>query len=188
MNIFYLDKDPALAARYHHNAHVVKMILETAQLLCTAHRLIDGEQYTELSKNGRKVKRWKLDNEHLEPNLYKATHVNHPSSIWARQTNNNYIWLYVLFIELCKEYTHRYGKIHKCQTLFTDVLCLAPEAIPTGHLTPMPQAMPDKYKSLDPVQGYRNYYIAEKLTQSKYTKRDWPEWIPNEKIPLEYRI
>jgi hypothetical protein len=176
MNIFFLDKDPQLAAEYHHDKHVVKMILETAQLLSTAHRVIDGEQYIDQS-TGRKIKRWKMNDEFMEDRLYKATHINHPSNVWARECHENYQWLYKLFVCLCHEYTHRYGKVHATCTKLAVVLSQSPRNIKHGEMTKMPQAMPDEYRTEDSVQAYRNYYIGAKKTQSKYTKRSEPSWL-----------
>jgi hypothetical protein len=176
MNIFFLDKDPGVAAEYHHDKHVVKMILETAQLLSTAHRVIDGDQYIDQS-TGRKIKRWKMNNEFMEERLYKATHINHPSNVWARTSKDNYMWLYRLFVSLCHEYTHRYGKVHATCTKLAVILSQAPRNIPNNGMTNMPQAMPDEYKVEDSVQAYRNYYIGAKKQQSKYTKRDVPSWL-----------
>ena len=116
MNIFYLDRDVTKCAEYHNDKHVVKMILEYAQLLSTAHRVLDGKEYIDAS-SGRKIKRWRLEDTSLEGCLYKATHVNHPSAVWVRQSNNNYNWLVCLFQSLLSEYTHRYGKIHSCDRL-----------------------------------------------------------------------
>lgn len=176
MNIFFLDKDPQLAAEYHHDKHVVKMILETAQLLSTAHRVIDGEQYIDQS-TGRKIKRWQMGDRFMEDRLYKATHVNHPSAVWTRESLDNYEWLYKLFIHLCNEYTHRYGKTHATYSKLHDVLSQTPQNIPNVGLTKMPQAMPDEYKDDDSVKAYRQYYCGAKKNQSKYTNRDAPIWL-----------
>ena len=111
MNIFYLDADVTECAKAHNDKHTVKMIVEYAQLMSTAHRMLDGELYYDKSKNGRKVARYKLP-DHREEHMYKACHFNHPSAVWTRQSNNNYNWLYCLWVELCKEYTYRYGKKH----------------------------------------------------------------------------
>jgi len=176
MNLFYLDENPETAAKMHHDKHVVKMILETAQLLSTAHRVLDGELWHDQSKNGRKIKRWKL-NGSLENILYKATHVNHPSNIWVRECKENYIWAYRLFVALCSEYTHRYGKVHLTETKLKEFLNTPPSNIENKPLTKMPQAMPDVYKDEDSVKAYRNYYITEKKGQSKYTNRETPFWL-----------
>lgn len=176
MNIFFLDEDPQLAAEYHHDKHVVKMILETAQLLSTAHRVINGEQYIDQS-TGRKIKRWKMNDNFMEDRLYKATHMNHPSNVWARESKDNYMWLYKLFVCLCHEYTHRYGKVHATCKKLAVILSQAPKNIKDIGLTKMPQAMPDEYRNEDSVKAYRLYYCGAKKTQSKYTKRDVPSWL-----------
>ena len=103
MNIFYLDHDVAKCAEMHNDKHVVKMILEYCQLLSTAHRYLDGVEQIGQTKTGRNVKRWKLNDER-DTILYSATHINHPSAVWCRQTAANYHWLYKLLVELCKEY------------------------------------------------------------------------------------
>lgn len=176
MNIFFLDQDPQRAAEMHHDKHVVKMILETAQLLSSAHRVVDGKQFIDQS-TGRKIKRWKMDDPFIDERLYKATHVNHPSNIWARESEENYKWLYQLFVSLCYEYTYRYGKVHATCKKLAVLLSQPPKNINKGEMTKMPQAMPDEYKTEDSVQAYRNYYIGAKKQQSKYTKRFAPKWL-----------
>ena len=162
MNIFYLDNDPENAARYQCDKHVVKMILETAQLLCTAHRLLDGVEV--------------LGNEPL----YKATHQNHPSSIWVRESSGNYEWLYKHFAFLLDEYTERYSKIHKTSRLL-GVLKNLPENIPNAGMKVPPQCMPDEYRNSDTVEAYRNYYIGEKSYMATW-KRNKPKWWKDESI------
>ena len=174
MNIFFLDNNPKIAAEYHVDTHCIKMILETAQLLSTAHRIIDGKEYTDNS-TGRKIKRWKLDSE-LDNILYKSTHINHPSAVWCRETSENYKWLYELFVELCEEYTYRFGKTHKTSVLLP-YLSELPRNIKVSKMTTIPQAMPDYCRKLDPIEGYRNYYNLEKQKLIKYTKREIPSWL-----------
>ena len=141
MNIFYLNSDPERAAQLQYNKHVVKMILESAQLLCSAHHMLDSE----------------ID----VP--YKLTHKNHPSAVWVRQSRSNYAWLYFHMLALGNEYTKRYGKKHLTITKCEDVLSQVPGPIFNTGLTDMPQCMPDEYKvDNDSVAAYRNYYIAEK--------------------------
>lgn len=176
MNIFYLDTDPVKAAQMNCDKHVVKMIIECAQLLSTAHRFLDGELWVDAS-SGRKLKRWKLSDPAKEEIIYKATHINHPSAVWARESKENYEWLYTHFMALCNEYTHRYGKIHLTQTKLENELDKVPENIPNIGLTKMPQAMPDYCKHADSVQAYRTYYINEKAAMLKYTNREKPEWL-----------
>ena len=143
MNIFYLSTDPEKAAKYMYNKHVVKMILESAQLLCTAHVISDGENADV---------------------PYKVTHKNHPSAIWARESTSNYKWLYNHMIALGEEYTRRYGKKHLTILKCSGVLSKAPANVTKTELTPMPQCMPDQYKVPgNSVEAYWNYYEAEKV-------------------------
>jgi hypothetical protein len=157
MNIFHLSTYPEESARWHVDRHVVKMVLESAQLLSTAHRLLDPEPF------------------HADL-LYKSTHVNHPCSKWCRASANNYQWLYELFVCLCDEYTFRYGKIHLCDTKFRKILNTHPKGIPQIGLTPIAQAMPEQYKNENPVIAYRQYYINEKSKFAVWTKREKPYW------------
>lgn len=174
MNIFFLDNDPKLAAQYHNDKHVVKMVIETAQLLSTAHRFNDGEMYIDDS-SGRKIKRWKL-NDSRDDVVYKATHLNHPSNIWARATVGNYKWLYELFVNLCDEYTYRYGKKHLTDIKLREVLSSPPSNISSDSIEDIPQAMPDYCKMKNAVDAYRKYYLEEKASLLNYTKRNFPEW------------
>jgi hypothetical protein len=177
MNIFYIDRDPFKAAEQMVDKHVVKMILETAQLLSTAHRLLDGEEYVGQSASGRKARRWRLPDDR-ETILYSATHISHPSAVWCRQSNNNYTWLYCHFVGLLNEYTYRYGKTHKCaEPAFRQMLQSLPANIPVGHFTPVTPAMPDEYKVPCSVQSYRNYYKQGKTHLHAWTKRQAPDWL-----------
>ena len=141
MNIFYLDEDPRKAAELQYNKHVVKMILESAQMLCTAHHCIMGDDADV---------------------PYKIAHKNHPSTIWARKSGQNYAWLYYHMMALGDEYKKRYGKKHLTITKCEDKLAILPGGIlETGFEQP-PQCMPDEYKDECSVQAYWNYYIGEK--------------------------
>lgn len=181
MNIFYLSTNPIQAAQYHLDKHVVKMILESAQLLCTAHRILDGKeiQVSTITKAGksRLVKRYVLANKKNDQVMYNATHINHPCAIWCRETINNYMWLYDLFVALCDEYTFRYGKKHKTDILLRDILKSPPVSIPDSPFTSPAQAMPDQYKHSDAVVAYRNYYIGAKAKFAKWTIRPTPDWF-----------
>jgi len=177
MNIFYLDPDPMQAAIYMVDRHVVKMILESAQLLSTAHRILDGEESIELSEKGRKTKRYRLYDAR-EPILYSATHANHPSAIWARASVENYNWLVDHFFALMSEYTYRYDKQHKCFGELSYMLQSPPKNLKEYEMTLIPSAMAEEYIiSSDPVQNYRNYYARGKTHLHKWTKRDKPNWI-----------
>ena len=177
MNIFYLDKDPKVCAQYHLDKHVVKMIVEYAQLMSTAHRVLDGKEYYDLSKNNRRVKRFKLPNKYLDRVIYKACHINHPSAIWTRHSDENYKWLFKLWNELCKEYTYRYKKQHATFMKLGVDLVKVPKNIPKGEFTQPTPAMPDYCKDADSLVAYRKYYINEKMYMAKYTGRELPEWL-----------
>lgn len=178
MNIFYLNNDVRQCAQMHVDKHCIKMILESCQLLSTAHRVLDGRMFIGITDSGRNVKRWDLPDER-DKILYSATHINHPSAIWCRQTNSNYKWLHSLLVELCKEYTYRYGKIHKCESIgLVTVLKKLPVSIPKGSFTEPTPAMPDEYKVPgNSIQSYRNYYIGSKSHMFSWKKRQPPEWI-----------
>jgi hypothetical protein len=176
MNIFYLHSDPQTCAQMHNDKHCVKMILEYAQLLSTAHRLIDGTLVDSVSKTGRKTRRYVLPDSR-ESVIYTATHINHPSAVWVRQTDSNYYWLFSLFEELMVEYTHRYSKVHKCSEL-QEVLSYAPNNITIGDFTEPTPAMPDEYKvEGDSIASYRNYYLGSKYKMSRWTNQVMPEWF-----------
>jgi hypothetical protein len=161
MNIFYLHKDPAEAAKLQYNKHVVKMILESAQMLCTAHHHYG---------NGDKVP-------------YKKAHYNHPSTIWVRENAYNYLWLYRHMLALGFEYTKRYGKQHLTITKCYDPLFRLPPGIPVPkpltHTQP-PQAMPDEYKDECSLQAYWNYYINDKKHIANLNKEKLYEERPKE--------
>ena len=176
MNIFYLHNDPSTCAKMHVDKHCVKMILEYAQLLSTAHRYLDGILTTGLSQSGRKRKQYILEDnrEHL---LYSATHINHPSAIWVRKSDANYAWLFRMFGALMDEYTYRYGKIHACERL-ADALSHRPKNIPKGPFTEPTPAMPDHYKvSGDSISSYKNYYLGDKTRMFSWKNRETPSWV-----------
>jgi len=184
INIFYLHNDPKVCAEMHNNKHVVKMVVEQIQLLSTAHRILDGIQVAGKSKTGRNVKRWILENKELDSILYSATHQNHPSAVWVRQSKANYIWLTKMTLALCKEYTYRYGKVHKVETsgLLHVLIENNPQNISNGPFTEPTPAMPDECKvSGDSISSYRNYYIKHKQHlaswQGKINSRKTPQWF-----------
>jgi hypothetical protein len=177
MNIFYLDKNPKKCAEYHNDKHCVKMILETAQLLSTAHRVLDGTETVGLSQSGRKKKVWQLPDDR-EQKLYSATHIHHPSAVWCRQSALNYSWLHSLLVALCAEYTYRYDKVHKCfATGLVHNLAYPPHNIKHDDFTGPTPAMPDDVKvENDSINSYRNYYNKHKTHLASWKKRDVPEW------------
>ena len=179
MNIFYLHTDPQICAEMHNNKHCVKMILEYAQLLSTAHRVLDGTNSTILSASNRKKQVWTLPDS-LDGILYSATHINHPSAIWVRQSHQNYMWLAELLEELCNEYTYRYEKVHKVQRdgLMQTLKNHFPRNIPIGPFTGPTPAMPDDVKVPgDSLASYRNYYTKNKTHLADWKNRPVPQWF-----------
>lgn len=158
MNIFYLDTDPCKAAMMMADKHVVKMILESAQLLCTAHHILDGS---------------------APESFYKATHVNHPSAKWVRESQYHYNWLLAHLNALLAEYTHRYEKIHKVErTGLNTALERLPTNIPyTSVAKPAPCCMPPEFIKFGAVFNYREYYRVAKAHLHSWKKRSPPNWI-----------
>jgi hypothetical protein len=152
MNIFILDENIEKNCEYHCDKHVVKMIVEYAQLGCSAHH-IHGE---------------------VEP-PYKKTHVNHPCSVWARESMGNYEYLVKLGKQLCKEYTTRYSKKHKTEAVFEWLESNKPNLSPQG-MTKFALAMPEQYRQADAVQSYREYYINEKSDIAKWKFAEAPPY------------
>lgn len=176
MNIFYLDSDPKTCAEMHLDKHVVKMIIEYAQLMSTAHRVLDGEEYYDKTANGRKIKRWRMEDPKYEAGLMKASHVNHPSGVWVRASKENYMWLNRMWNYLLLEYTYRYGKRHACADRM-DVLYAWPQKIPEGKFYPPTPAMPEECKIPgNSLASYHKYYKERKNHFAKWTKREVPNW------------
>jgi hypothetical protein len=176
MNIFYLHSDPSVCAQQHVNKHVVKMVLEYAQLLSTAHRLLDGVETLGITAAGRTIKRWQLPDER-DGLLYSATHNQHPSALWTRASRDNYEWLYRLFVAVCAEYTFRYGKVHATARLIAPLQSPPNHSQSYGFSEPTP-AMPDNYKVAGNVmQSYRNYYLGSKSQLFAWKNRPIPDWI-----------
>ena len=174
MNIFELHEDPIQCSIMHCDKHVVKMPTEYAQMLSTAHRLIDGEMYIGKSKTGRNVKRWKL-NDDRENNIFLAAHTKHPDTVWVMETKSNYMKLFNLYKALLEEYTYRYGKIHGSSR---PALWLqkAPRNIPDIGLTEMPQCMPEECKTDNVIEAYHNYYRMYKRGFANWKNRETPAW------------
>lgn len=156
MNIFVLSTDPEAAAREQCDRHVVKMILESAQMLCT------------------------IRNEQGLDSPYKSFNPKHPCTIWTGATAANYEWLIEHALFLCDEYTQRYGKIHKSQSIIE--MCLegmGSITFPGEGLLPFAQCMPEEYKDPDPVVAYRRFYVKEKAYFAQWKKRPHsePAWF-----------
>jgi hypothetical protein len=153
MNIFVLDEHPVVAAQMQCNKHVVKMIVESAQLLCTAF------------PNGTMP--------------YMHTHFNHPCAAWVRKSRDNFSWLQLHAEALCIDYTKRYGRIHASQSVIERVGNTAIE-FESLDMTPFVQCMPDAYKRANAIDAYRAYYIGEKSRFAKWSPRaKAPDWWPD---------
>jgi hypothetical protein len=167
-----LDEQPEISAKMMCDKHVIKMILESCQLLSTAHHVLDGDVVV-VDTGKRKYKTSIC----TRKNICKATMINHPCTIWARETRANYLWLWKHAYSLCKEYTARYGKIHAMESMLMDGLFNPPSNIKKGKLTPFAQAMPEQYKDSNAVIAYRKYYINEKARFAKWKNSSGPEWF-----------
>ena len=187
MNIFVLNESPILAARDHCDKHICKMILESAQMLCTAHWLgwqsMLKPDMSSFSRNS--YKEWLHDQ--VDPRLrppWKMTHVSHPCTQWAQRAWGNYMWLSMHGMELCREYTRRYGRVHKAEEVHRWLNRVIPPTFegttstPNG-ITPFAVAMPEKYKVQgDPVASYRAYYVGDKSRFAKWKSGNIPVWWP----------
>ena len=188
MNIFYLNQDPDICAEMHCDKHVVKMCCEYAQLLSTTHRVVDGHLWVGKNHNGRKLSRYFLEDGEMNSVLYKACHVNHPSTKWVRESASNYHWLYDMWLNLCDEYHYRYNKRHKSQQDLEYHLILPPTNINTKRSfrepPPAMKQFPQCIVNNDAVMSYHNYYWEAKKDFAKWTKRNKPEWW-NERERIE---
>lgn len=197
MNIFFLDSDVKKSAKYHVDSHVVKQRIELAQLLCTSHRLLDGKQtlikgysFNEFDKTYKKPKLIgvlpfeKIENGILHNSIYLQTHVNHPSSIWVRQSLDNYLFTVNLALELCNELSYRFNtKSQKVLPILNWLLQNVPKNISKDKLTTPLLAMDDKFKIVEnnsfenSIINYRNYYSQGKTHLYKWTKREKPHFL-----------
>ena len=181
MNIFVLEDCPVKAAEVQCDKHVVKMIVESGQMLSTAHRMLDGNLEVYVNANGRKARRYNLGDWRQQV-LYKAVHYHHPCTVWTMESNANYEWHYKHFIALCDEYTFRYGKTHGTDIKLREILKKVPSHIPWTNLyTPFKLAMqhePQCMHENDPVRSYQEYYQTKQdRFKMIWTKRDVPEWF-----------
>ena len=157
MNIFYLSENPRICALYHCDKHVVKMILESAQMLCTARH---------------EAGLWAP---------YKSSFKNHPCTLWVRESLANYYWLCKLAFALVEEHQFRFNpkKPHKSLEVLT--YCYEEpfysHVFPSSGLTEPAQAMPGEYRDPNPIKAYRAYYMGPKRDIAKWRKRPVPNWF-----------
>lgn len=166
MNIFYLSHKTSRCARWHCDKHVVKMILETTQLLYTAHWVLEiNPDFTTAPKRGSG-----------ERGYLSIKNKKHPSAIWARASLDHYVWLCQFGLSLCEEYIFRFGRKHACEAHLQWLYENPPGLAPIGWSQP-PQAMPDEYKHKNSIVAYRTYYMKGKKDLLTYTKRHTPHWV-----------
>jgi len=184
MNLFILHEDPIIAAQMQCDKHVVKMIVESAQMLSTAHRVLDGTIENAPSKSGKTIQKHYrlLEDPEMDQILYKAVHRGHPCTIWTMESSSNYEWHWKHFDALCEEYTYRYGKTHATSHLKYPLWSL-PTNIPKGKMTPFKLAMKSNPECMvgDPVESYRLFYQTKQSRfKMNWSKREQPRWFKNE--------
>lgn len=178
MNIFVVDENPRQAARDLCDKHIVKMIVESAQMLSTAHRVLDGKPRTRLTLTGRRMKDWSHPDPNMDDALCLAVMVNHPCTKWTMENDQNYLWLQRHAVGLLDEYTVRYHKAHSMDELVHGMLKNPPKGIAKADsITPFAQAMPDQYRVAgDAVTAYRQYYMGEKRRFAVWKTARVPQW------------
>lgn len=180
MNIFVLSQDPQECVKWMFDTHIRKMPTESAQMLCTAHRVLDGKAEKYLSKGGMRLTKHIMRDD-IENVLYKETHVNHPCNQWTRSNSSNYNWHFDLFKSMLSEFEFRFGKTHESSKLL-NVLEKLPKNIysrekPIEFVAVVPESQ-DRYKKTV-VEQYKSLYKTEKNHLANWTKRDEPEWFIN---------
>jgi hypothetical protein len=183
MNIFYTNPDSFICATEHCNVHQNKMIIEYAQMLSTAHRVLDGTKKV-IIQNKRKKTIYELNGD-VENILYVATHVNHLSAVWVRESSEHYIWLYNTFVYLCLIYEECTGKQHKTSSLIS-FLDQIPNNIDNKTFIEPPLAMPEEFHSKNILQSYKSYVLSKYrdwLSRERKIKVEWfynkPDWAKN---------
>lgn len=156
MNIFYLDDDPKKCAEYHADRHIVKMPIETTQMLCTNLRERFGIEVP-----------------------YKSVYINHPCTVWVGESHANFEWMWDFGMTLCQEYSYRYNKLHKCQLVLESLVDIIPDSSSwtTQDFTPRPLCVAPEFKRFGPVVAYRLQYLYRKQRMFKWTGRLVPYWI-----------
>lgn len=163
MNIFVLSGKPKTAAKMHCDKHLVKMIVELYQQMGSALRRHGAtDEQMPLTQGGTPL---------------KGGYRHHPCTIWCGDTRTNFKWAGTHANALCKEYTHRYNKIHFCQDPIHHMINMS-NLIPKGKRTKFIQAMPAEYKNVSAIKAYREYYLFDKKMSISmtWTKRKEPYW------------
>jgi hypothetical protein len=162
MNIYYLHRDPRMAARYHNDRHVSKQILESAQIMVAAHIALDGM--------------WAVEAAFGTDLPLRPTHGEHPCVKWVSVSDKNYDWLQTLAVHLGQEYRARFGSVHVMAGLI-DNLSVRPMKIRHVSATAIPQCMPEEYRGQDAVTAYRQFYYHEKMHLARWSApAEIPPW------------
>jgi hypothetical protein len=197
MNIFVLERSPIDAAKSHADKHVIKMILEACQMLYTAHwiaeypHLLEAKSPIALSLAQKKCfppPSLSSAPKNLSGGVFRPVHVHHPCTIWTRTTLGNYMWLAQLALALAKEKRYRWPSAppHACEAHAVWLYTHLPPHIPRAPMTPFAVAMPDSYKTHDPIESYRAFYRGSKTDRgitNSYTRRSKPLWLTKYESP-----
>ena len=195
MNIFALSKCPVESAQQMLDKHVVKMPTETCQML---HTNILYMQYIQEHGKEPSLRELKAFHKEIGSNLMKPAMLNHPSTIWARQSRDNFKWLFRHGRWLCHEYTWRYNKKHGSQVRIEDVWehkeLLREHSYPMQELTPVFIAMDDRYRIENTfnddweyvIQSYRHYYLEGKWKFAEWRMDRRPNWFPTNQYEIKY--
>lgn len=203
MNIFVFDKSPVVSAEQAIDKHIVKMPTESCQMLHTNALYFHYKEIYEVEPSLKDLKEF---HSHINSNLMKPAMLNHPSTIWARETPQNFLWLYRHAHALCDEYTYRYGKEHgtrkRIQQTPIEMIHHMETQFPS-KLTPVSIAMDDSYRldyseymEANPnnsqwdfvIDSYKHYYLEGKWRFAEWRKNRMPEWWPSNWYAVKYNI
>lgn len=157
MNIFFLHKDPKVAARMQCDQHVVKMPIECTQMMSDTHHVLSDP---------------------VPEGICELYNPNHGTTKWVRESASNYLWVYQLYLALCDEYEYRYGRRHESLDR-AESLKYPPKNIPRVGVTPPYLGMPEEFKTNGAVRSYRQFYLGDKIGFARWTRRRPPVWWPH---------
>lgn len=188
MNIFILHEDPVVAAQMQCDKHVPKMVVESAQMLSTAHRMLDGTVQIAPSKSGKRmVRHYRLfEDPEMDQVLYKAVHYKHPCTVWTMESADNYVWHYKHFVALCDEFEFRFNKTHATAVKLKSPLWSLPHNIPKIGMTPFKLAMTSNPECMfeDAVESYRAFYHTkqDRFKMAWDKSRPKPYWFEHKEV------
>lgn len=207
MNIFFLHKDPIVAAYMHADGHINKMISESAQMMSTAYRMLHGQRsrvYVTSKSGRRRLKdEWLLPDDSITASgdlirgdVMLTTHANHPCNVWLRKSINNRAWLDSLVTELHNIWLINLNKQPHASIKALTAISLWFRLGNINKVTTPPKAMPKHFIQYSPndltagaVESYRQYYVNDKILKwqadprphiqryANYTNRPKPNWL-----------